>query len=170
MLRQPGHSHPRAEVRHQSCGLNQGCPPHRRPCPNPNQRQPARRVEGRFLRDPARPALGSVCTRAVLEARDHTGATSPNPCTPHTRVGTQALTPTYTHVRIHTHIHTHTHTRVCLCTHMCTYTQVHSHPHTHIYTGVHTLTQSCPVSLSGLNTKGKQYRAGSSQGVIYFNY
>lgn len=109
----------------------------------------------------------------------------------------RSFTPTCTLVGIHRHIYTHsllckyihpgmhacTRTRTykyvltptCACTHGCisqlrVHTQVHSATDAHMYTGVHTLTHPCPVSLQGLDTEGKHHRAGSSQGVIYFNY
>lgn len=71
---------------------------------------------------------------------------------------TRARAGTCSDPRVHAHTHTHAHTGV----------QSHSLTPTYTHTDVHTLTHSHSVSLQGLDTEGKQYRAGKrSRGHLF---
>lgn len=130
-----------ATTRHQSWGWNQGCPTWEvmsKTCVGQAGLKGRRTV---YL------GGGSAGCRQCVHPESCPGnqirkePPRPPPCTPHT----------HTHM-MHTQGRSHT----------------RSHPHMHIHTGMCTLTHSRSVSLQGLDTEGKQYRAGmQSRGHLF---
>lgn len=128
----------------QSWGLNQCCPPGDDTQPGLGNGRTA--GPGRAL-----PAPGGLCARGTWTGHLifplHSSLS-------HTR----ALAGTHSGPRVHAH--THAHARTGVQSHLLTPAYTH--------TGVCTLTHSHAVSLQGLDTEGKQYRAGrQSRGHLF---